>query len=77
MAARATQTTIVRVRINATPAAAHQSLLCAPAVTQDLPGLHVRDSVLDPGPDSAVGGVEVLFPLRQRRFALTRVAVET
>src|SRR2546421_13006975 len=33
------------------------------AVTQDLPGLHASEGVLDTGADFAVGGVVFLFPI--------------
>ena len=35
------------------------------AITQDLPGLHPRERMLDAGSDLTVGGVVRLLPVRQ------------
>ena len=37
----------------------------AAAIAQDVPGLHVREGVLDAGAYPLVDGVELGFPLRQ------------
>lgn len=62
---RKEQAVMVGLRVKAMPwVACRDAVAFAAAVARYVPGLHVRQGVLDTGADTLVDGVEVLFPLR-------------